>query len=156
MLCLHGRGEPVSFSTDVTWVGFSQTLNFSKVYIIHCITPPPKKKGMKKPVTIITNNSFVLEQNLLERKMKEKLCNGCFKVLRWLYCLTILGYNFVSDDLLYKNLYGTKTLHFPFNFCTFDNIMMTSSCFTGNPIFLIIPCFWQNWTTHQVQTLQGE
>ena len=36
-------------------------------------------------------------------------------------------------------------LGLPFHSCTFDDIMMTSSGFRGNPIFFwIIPCFWKN------------
>ena len=33
--------------------------------------------------------------------------------------------------------------------------LMTSSGFRGNPVFLIIPCWWKNGTTNQIQTLQA-
>ena len=63
--------------------------------------------------------------------------------LRWLYCLTIIGCNFVLNDLLHLTLISDETmdLGLPFHSCTFDDIMMTSSSFRGNPIFLIILCF---------------
>ena len=49
----------------------------------------------------------------------------------------------------------SKRNHKTYFSCTFDDIMMTSSGFRGNPIFWIIPCFWKNGTTHQIQTLQA-
>ena len=60
------------------------------------------------------------------------------------YCLTIIGCNFVFNDLLHQTLISNNGPWFTFP-CTFDDIMMMSSGFRGNPIFLIIPCFWKKW-----------
>ena len=45
-----------------------------------------------------------------------------------------------------KHWYHTMDLGLPFHSCTFDDITITSSSFRGNPIFLIIPCFWKHRT----------
>ena len=65
--------------------------------------------------------------------------------LRCLYCLTIIGCNFVLMICCIKLWYHTMDLGLPFHSCTFDDITMTSSSFRGNHIFLIIPCFWKKW-----------
>ena len=46
-------------------------------------------------------------------------------------------------------------LGLPFYLCTFDDITVSSSGFTGNPIFFDNSLFLKNGTTHQIQILQA-
>ena len=57
--------------------------------------------------------------------------------LRWPYCLTIIGCNFVLNDWsVASNIDIIQLdLSLPFHSCTFDDITITSSCSRGNPFF---------------------
>ena len=113
--------------------------------------------------------------------------------LRWSYCPTIIGYNFVFNDLLNKTLisYSGLGLSFPYVhlmtsrwyhqvlgeilFCSkatviFRHYHAYAACKVWiwwlvpffqkqgiiSSIVLIIPCFRENGTTHQIHTLQAE
>ena len=72
-----------------------------------------------------------------------KLFTDC--PLRWPYCLTIIGFNFVSNDLLHQTLVSYNGPWFAFPLSTFDDITVTSSCFRGNPIFFDNSLFLKKW-----------
>ena len=63
--------------------------------------------------------------------------------LRWLYCLTIIGCNFVFNDLLHQHWYQTMDLGLPFHSCTFDDITMTSSQVLGEILFFYNSLFFE-------------
>ena len=67
------------------------------------------------------------------------------KMLRWLYCLAIIGCNFVFNDLLHHTLISNNGPWFTFPFMHiwwhYDDIVR----FEGKSYFLIIPCFLKKW-----------
>ena len=67
-------------------------------------------------------------------------------------CLTsISGVTLFLMICCIKHWYQTMDLGLPFHLWTFDDIMMASSGFRGNPfLLLIIPCFQKNGTTYRI------
>ena len=71
---------------------------------------------------------------------------GCSTPLRWLYCLTVIGCNFVLNDLLHQILISYNGPWFTFSFMHIwwhhDDVIK----FKGKSFFLlVIPCFWKKW-----------
>ena len=63
-------------------------------------------------------------------------------VLRWLYCLTICGCNFVFNDLLQQTLISKNGPWFTFPFIHIWWHHNDVIRFYGKSYFFIIPCFW--------------
>ena len=112
-----------------------------------------KKKSSdnhKKIPFLFKSQICKFEQTHTHHKMNFTMVNEgkiwCWLIpneLRWPYCLTIISVTLFLMICCIKHWYHTMDHGLPFYSCTFDDITMTSSGFRGNPIFLIIPCFWE-------------
>ena len=85
----------------------------------------------------------------------EMIANSGGLELRWLYCLTIIGCNFVLNDLLHQTLISYSGPWFTFSFMHIwwhhDDVIK----FLGKSYFFYNSLFWKNGATHQIQTLQA-